>query len=65
MRLFRKPKTKVVAEYNWMRPECKKGCPYFVDGSNEGNESGLTQCVRPFGEKCLADNIFIQEKLRG
>lgn len=61
--MWRRPKIKVVKEHNWMRSECK-GCPYFVDGTDEGNGSGLTQCVRPFGESCLADNILIQEKLR-
>jgi len=56
--LRRKNKVKIVEDHLWMKPECKAGCPYFVDGQN--NKEGLSHCVRPFGERCLAENMLVQ-----
>ena len=61
MRLFgRKPKIKIVEDHNWMRPECKQGCPYFADDE----ESKILQCIRPFGEPCIADAALTQVLFR-
>jgi len=39
----------------WYQPYCRK-CPYFV---NEDEHLKMLLCVRPFGEKCLAENILV------
>ena len=56
----RKPKMRIVEDHNWMKPECKLGCPYFVDGQAEDSVDKLTQCIRPFGERCLAEGLLVQ-----
>ena len=55
-KLFKK-KVQTVENHNWMKPKCIK-CPYFVDGRI--NKNKLSQCVRPFGERCLAEGLLIQ-----
>lgn len=60
----RKPKVRVVEDHNWMKPECRAGCPYFVDGQAENSKDKFSQCIRPFGERCLAEGFLVQTVLR-
>jgi len=62
--LKRKPKVRIVEDHNWMKPECRAGCPYFVDGQAEDSKDKLSQCVRPFGECCLAEGLLVQMVVR-
>ena len=45
----------VEPDKSWLQPYCRK-CPYFV---NENEHLKMLLCVRPFGEKCLAENILV------
>lgn len=56
----RAPKVRIVEDHNWMKPECKAGCPYFVDGEAEDSKDKLSHCIRPFGERCLAESFLVQ-----
>lgn len=62
--ISRKPKVRIVEDHNWMKPECKMGCPYFVDGQAEDSKDKLSQCIRPFGERCLAERMLVQMAVR-
>ena len=59
-KLFKK-KVQTVEDHNWMKSECIK-CPYFVDG--QINKNKLSQCVRPFGERCLAEGLLVQMAIK-
>lgn len=56
----RKPKVRIVEDHNWMKPECRMECPYFIDGQAEDSKDKLSQCIRPFGERCLAESTLVQ-----
>ena len=58
--LKRKAKVRIVEDHNWMKPACRMGCPYFVDGQAEDSKDKLSQCIRPFGERCLAEGLLVQ-----
>jgi len=61
------PKATVVENKNWLKAECSK-CPYLVNGKTigeGGDGSGMMRCVRPFGERCLAEGMLVQMLLRG
>lgn len=60
----RTPKVKIVEDHNWIKAECRLGCPYFVDGEAENSKDKLSQCIRPFGERCLAEGMLVQMAVR-
>jgi hypothetical protein len=55
----------VTADYDWLKPMCKK-CPYFIPGGDSEDkdsfmQKGPTRCTRPIGAtgaKCLGKHVM-------